>query len=148
MQEGELIGGAAFELASLFIRQRPRNISLTAASTLDAVARTGPRRLGDLAINQGITQPSMTALVRQLAELGLVERRADPEDGRVVLVVITPAGRRHLADRRRAAAASFSALLGQLSAEEIATLVAAVPAINHLLDLARARPLSKLPTAR
>ena len=52
----------------------------TAASTLVTLERTGPRRLTDLAVNEEVTQPSMTALVTQLEELGLAERRRNPAD--------------------------------------------------------------------
>jgi DNA-binding MarR family transcriptional regulator len=147
-QEREQIGGAVFGLAAVLIRQRSRELSLTATSTLGALANTGPRRVGDLAFNAGITQPSMTVLVSQLEQRGLAERRPDPSDGRAVLVAITPAGRRHLDGLRRAATEGFAALIGQLPEEEVAALVAAVPAMTHLVDLAAARSLSEQGTAR
>jgi DNA-binding MarR family transcriptional regulator len=137
------IGEAVFGLASLLIRQRSRDLSLTAGSTLGTLERTGPRRLGDLALQEGIAQPSMTALVDQLEQLGLVERRPDPDDGRAVLVAIAPDGRKHLDVLREVAAAGFAALIGQLPDEDVAALVAAVPAMNHLIDLATGRRLSE-----
>ena len=38
-------------------------MSLTSLSTLATLELTGPRRITDLAANEGVTQPSMTALV-------------------------------------------------------------------------------------
>ena len=61
----------------------------------------------DLAVNEEVTQPSMTALVTQLEELGFAERRRDPTDARVVLVAITRAGRQHLRSMRRDGAKVF-----------------------------------------
>ena len=45
---GSTLAESLFRLASLVIRQRPRDISLTAASTLTALERNGPRRLTQL----------------------------------------------------------------------------------------------------
>ena len=92
-QRSGTIGEALFSLTPLAIRNRRRELSLTAVSTLAALDQTGPRRLTDLAVNEQVTQPSMTALVTQLEDLGLAERRRDPGDGRVVLVAITRAGK-------------------------------------------------------
>src|SRR2546427_12743424 len=94
-QSSEIIGEALFALLTLAIRHRGRDLSLTAASTLATLERTGPRRLTDLAVSEGVTQPSMTAVVTQLEDLGFAERRKDPGDGRVCLVAITQAARRN-----------------------------------------------------
>ncbi len=135
------IGQVAYVLASLLLAQRPRDLSLTAMSTLAALDRAGPRRLGELAVGEGVTQPSMTTLVTHLEERGLVERRRDPDDGRGVLVSITPAGRAHLDRGRRAVAAGFSARIGRLPREDARALLAAGPAVRRLLDLADACPV-------
>src|SRR4051812_6171172 len=102
MAERHDIGEALHALGTTVVRTRSRELSLTAASTLATLERTGPRRLTDLAMNEGVTQPSMTAVVSQLSDLGFVERRADPDDLRVVLVAITANGRRQLRGMRRA----------------------------------------------
>src|ERR1700729_4395828 len=67
--------GAIYPLLTTAVRHQPRDISLTAASTLATVERTGPRRITDLAVTEGVTQPSMTALVTVLEKAGLAERR-------------------------------------------------------------------------
>jgi len=84
--------GAIYPLLTAAVRHQPRDISLTAASTLATVERSGPRRITDLAVTEGVTQPSMTALVTVLAGAGLAERRPDPRDQRVVLVAPCAAG--------------------------------------------------------
>ena len=102
----DILGEALFALGIVAVRGRDQNLSLTAASTLATLERTGPRRLTELAMNEGITQPSMTAVVSQLESLGLAERRADPGDLRVVLVAITRVGRHQLRTMRRAGASA------------------------------------------
>ena len=135
-----ILGEALAALASLAVRRRSRELSLTSASTLVTLERTGPRRLTDLAASEGVTQPSMTAVVSQLEGLGFAERRADPGDRRVVLVTISRAGRQHLRAMRRAGASVFTALIGKLTEQERAALAAALPALRRLLELAAESP--------
>ena len=127
--------GAIYTLLTAAERHQPRDISLTAASTLATVERTGPRRITDLAVTEGVTQPSMTALVTVLARAGLAERQADPRDQRVVLVALTAAGADYLRSRRRAGTEALARLIGKLPPDEVAALLAATPALRHLHEL-------------
>jgi DNA-binding MarR family transcriptional regulator len=110
----------------------PAGLSLTAGATLATLERSGPRRLTALAAGEGVTQPAMTQLVRRLADDGLVTRCADADDGRVVHVQITDAGRDLLARRRAARAGRLSVLLATLSQADQDALAAALPAIRAL----------------
>jgi DNA-binding MarR family transcriptional regulator len=131
----DAIGEALYGLLTLAVRNGPRQISLTAASTLSTLDRTGARRLTDLAVIEGVTQPSMSVLVTGLEQAGLAERRPDPADKRVVLVALTPAGADYLRARRRAGARAFADLIDKLPDDEAAALAAAVPALNRLREL-------------
>jgi DNA-binding MarR family transcriptional regulator len=126
---------AIYPLLTAAVRHQPRDISLTAASTLATVERTGPRRITDLAVTEGVTQPSMTALVTALERAGLAERRADPRDQRVVLVALTVAGADYLRSRRRAGTETLARLIGKLPPGEAAALLAAAPALRHQHEL-------------
>jgi DNA-binding MarR family transcriptional regulator len=130
------VGEALFGIATVAIRRRPRSLSLTGVSVLSTLERTGPRRLTDLAVSEEVTQPSMTTLVTQLAGLGLVERRRDAADARVVLVAITDAGSRHLRDLRTAGASTVTDLIDKLDDQDTEALTAALPALQRLMQLA------------
>ena len=110
-------------------------MSLTALSTLATLERTGPRRITDLAVCEGVTQPSMTALVSGLARSGLVERRTDPKDGRVALVVLTPYGKNYIRSRRQVGVAAFVQLVSGLSVDEAEALASATQALEHIREL-------------
>jgi DNA-binding MarR family transcriptional regulator len=129
------IGEALYGLVTLAVRHGPREISLTAASTLSTLDRTGARRLTDLAVIEGVTQPSMSVLVTGLEQAGLAERRPDPTDKRVVLVALTTAGADYIRARRQAGAATFADLIDKLPEDEAAALAAAVPALHRLREL-------------
>jgi DNA-binding MarR family transcriptional regulator len=127
--------GALYGLLTTLLRRVPRDLSLTSLATLSTLDRTGPRRITDLAVIEGITQPSMTALVTALERGGLVARHSDPADGRVTLVALTAEGLLYLRSRRRAGAGAFAQLIEKLPPGEAAALAAAIPALRHLRDL-------------
>ncbi len=129
------IGSALYGLAIGAVRRSPRELSLTSAATLATLDRTGPRRVTDLAAAQGITQPSMTVLVRAMEESGLVERRGDASDRRVTLVCLTEAGVLYVRSRRRAGVHGFVRLIDKLADDEAEALMAALPALQHLAAL-------------
>jgi DNA-binding MarR family transcriptional regulator len=129
------IGEALYGLVTLAVKNGPREISLTAASTLSTLDRTGARRLTDLAVSEGVTQPSMSVLVTGLEPAGLAERRPDPAETRVVLVARPAAGADYTRSRRRAGAATFADLIDKLPPGEAAALAAAVPAMNRLREI-------------
>ena len=110
-------------------------MSLTSAATLATLDRTGPRRITELAAVQGVTQPAMTALVRVMEESGLVVRRDEPSDKRVTLVDLTANGAEYVRTRRQAGVHAFERLIGQLTGDEVAALMAALPALERLAEL-------------
>ena len=128
-------GTALYALVIEAVRRIPRTMSLTSLSTLSTLERTGPRRITDLALIEGVTQPSMTTLVKVLERDGMVERRGDPSDGRVALVAVTQAGSDLVRARRRTNAEAFAQLIDKLSDEDAATLAAAIPALERLRAL-------------
>jgi DNA-binding MarR family transcriptional regulator len=132
---GAAAGAALYALVIGAVRRIPRELSLSSASTLSTLDRTGPRRITDLAAAEGLAQPSMTVLVSGLERAGLVERQADPTDRRVALIAVTPAGSDYIRARRRAGAEAFVQLIDKLPPEEAAALAGAIPAIEHLREL-------------
>jgi DNA-binding MarR family transcriptional regulator len=117
-------------------RLTPREgMSLTAASTLRRLHRSGPQRLCDLHSPEGVTQPAMTQLVTRLEKEGLAERGSDPGDGRVVVVSITEAGRALVRRRREAHSEALAERLERLSPADRAAILDAVPAMERLSDL-------------
>jgi DNA-binding MarR family transcriptional regulator len=119
-------------------RLSPPGLSLTAAAALATLERDGPQRLTELAGIEGVTQPAMTQIVSRLERDSLAARTADPADGRVVLVEITPAGCDLLHHRRNVRTQRVSDLMANLDDADRAAIEAALPALNRLVDLAAA----------
>lgn len=93
-----------------------------------------PARVSELAVQQRVAQPTMTALVQRLEGEGWVVRAADPDDGRATLVSVTDAGRAALADYRAAAAAAVDPHLAALSDFDRATLARATELLLQLTE--------------
>jgi DNA-binding MarR family transcriptional regulator len=83
----------------------------------------------------------MTQLIARLQDAGLVDRAADPADGRVVQVRITADGQVMLAGRRAVRAERLAGLLDRLGPDEREALAAALPALDDLANAQRAEPV-------
>jgi DNA-binding MarR family transcriptional regulator len=134
--DDEVIAAGFARLYDGLRRLTPRDgLSLTAASVLRRLERSGPQRLCDLYAPEGVTQPAMTQLVTRLEKDGLAQRGSDPADGRVVIVSITEAGRAAVGRRRAANAVALSERLRALPAADHEAILAALPAMERLSDL-------------
>lgn len=102
-------------------------------AALATVAKSGPLRLAELGRIEQVSAPGITRIVADLEDRGLVARRADPDDGRAVLIETTAAGKDALLVARGARAQVVAALLSQLSPEELATVDAVLPAFEKLV---------------
>jgi DNA-binding MarR family transcriptional regulator len=129
-------------LTRLLARQLRGELTRTEAGVL-ATLEEGPRRITDLAELEGLAQPTMTLLVKRLEERGYVARRRDGDDGRVVMVAQTLAGRDVLEAFRALAAAILRDYLAELPDSDLQALAAATDALEPLIG-ALQRPSANL----
>jgi DNA-binding MarR family transcriptional regulator len=87
-------------------------------SALSVLVFGGPRTVGALAEAEQVRAPTMTRLVSSLEADGLVSKRRDPSDGRVVHVEATDAGVRVLEEGRARRVAHLESLLDGLDAAD------------------------------
>ncbi|MGF1344724.1 MarR family winged helix-turn-helix transcriptional regulator [Streptomyces flavovirens] len=113
---------------------RAGGLSPTAASTLGRLGREGPRRLTDLARDEGVSQPNMTQLVNRMERDGLARRVADARDGRGVLVEATDHGLAVFRQRRAERAEALRRLVDELSEPERRAVETALPALARVIE--------------
>ena len=106
-------------------------ISDSQLSVLVELTRSG-RTPGELAAMERVTPPSMNRTLNGLASSGLVARTRSTDDGRRVVVSVTPAGERLVAETRRLRTAWFSQRVAELPAEDRDALQAALPALRRI----------------
>ncbi len=110
-----------------------RRFSLSQAAVLGRLDREGMRSIGDLAVAERVRPQSMTQTISDLEGDGLIERHADPSDGRRSLVELTEQGRLTLeADRRQREGWLARAIAEDLSEEEQRVLTQALGLLRRL----------------
>jgi DNA-binding MarR family transcriptional regulator len=117
------------------LRQRAEaSLSPTQAAVLATIDRRGPLTLGELAEAERVQPPTITAAVDRLENQGLVRRRREAADRRVVEVQITAAGRDLLDQARSRKSAYLEQRLASLSARDRATLERAAAILERVLE--------------
>jgi DNA-binding MarR family transcriptional regulator len=108
-------------------------LTLPESSALARLDRGGPATASALARLEQISPQSMGATLGALETKGLVERRADPGDGRRVVLSVTEAGLSLLRDKRKARTEQLAkALSTGFTAAELQTLAEASPLLERL----------------
>ena len=109
-------------------------MSPSLAAALATVERHGPLAPSELAEIEAVKRPTATRIVAKLAAAGLVDRAGDPNDGRVSLVSITPAGSSLLREMRMRKNAYLASWLDELDAPDVAALERAAEVLERLLE--------------
>jgi DNA-binding MarR family transcriptional regulator len=109
--------------------------SLSQATVLGRLDRTGTMSIGDLAVAERVRPQSMTQTVSDLQDDGLIERLSDPTDGRRTLVALTDRGLEVLeADRRQREGWLAEAINEDLSPDEQTVLGEAIDLIRRVAE--------------
>ncbi len=99
-----------------------------------SVLAFGDRTITDLARAEQVKPPTMTRLIDGLVREGLVARRNDPRDARVVRVVATGRGRAAFVAARKRRLTALANLLQSCDGEELAALDRAARLIEGLTN--------------
>ena len=130
---GELLPRAAL-LTRLLVKQLGGELSRTEISLLRTLTG-GPRRITELAELEGLAQPTITILIKQLEEKGLVTRTRGSGDGRVVLVDLTESGSVALEEYRGRLRGVVGEYLAEISDEQVEALATATETLAQLVDV-------------
>ena len=101
-------------------------------SALGVVAKLGSVRPAELAAYEMVSAPSITRVIAELENRGLIVRSPDPDDGRAFRLQVTPAGKDAILSARAARTRALQELLHGLAPDEIAVLKAALPALEKM----------------
>lgn len=127
------IGRVARRMRQIYA-QTEAGVSFTEVAVLVRLNRDGPTTPGALAGQEKVTSQAIAAVLRGLAEQGLVDRSPDPSDGRRAVVTITGAGRALLADREQTVLSGLVRALAECRPADRRRLLGAVPLLNQLAD--------------
>ena len=119
------------------LRRARRGDMLTGATAAQlsalSVLMSGPKTLGDLAAAEQVRAPTISRLAAEMERIGLIRRRADPDDARVARVEMSAKGRRVLGKGRELRISDIEARVRRLDRSELDTLEKAVQVIEGML---------------
>jgi DNA-binding MarR family transcriptional regulator len=109
-------------------------LSLTEASVMGRLAKDGPATTADLARADGMKPQSMGTTIAALEEMGLVERKPHPTDGRQVNIGLTAKGAAVRKSAKDAKQSWLMQAISQLDEAERETLFKAGEIIKRLAE--------------
>ena len=116
---------------------RPVELSVLTGAQLELVRllrREPGMSIADAAARLRVAPNTVSTLVGQLADAGVLERRVDESDRRVVRLTLNPSVRRRVDAWRDRRVDALAEAMPRLSADERARLDAAAPVLVRLAD--------------
>ncbi|MGY1856393.1 MarR family winged helix-turn-helix transcriptional regulator [Modestobacter sp. SYSU DS0290] len=92
----------------------------------------GPLRASDVVAKLGLDKSTVSRQVASLVDLGLVDRTADPDDGRAQVLSTSAEGHRRLSELRDARRARWEADLSDWDTADVATLAELLGRLNRI----------------
>lgn len=128
------------EFYRLFVRRRHNAIQMAqtidpeiepaAYSVLFTLQREGSQRMTDIAKHLGIGKPTLSRQLTTLAERGFIDKKADPADGRALMISLTVEGRSRLEAAQKERSERYLHMLEPWPEEEIVTLYELLAKMN------------------
>lgn len=113
-----------------FAAQQKDAIEQAAYYLLAVLVTEGPQRTTTLADAVHSDTSTVSRQIGSLVKHGLVERQADPADGRACLLAATERGQQCFDQQRRARTEQMAALLHNWSSEDLRTVAAVLERLN------------------
>jgi DNA-binding MarR family transcriptional regulator len=110
-------------------------LSLTESAVMARLAKDGPATTAELARAESMKPQSMGATIAALEEMGVVERRPHPTDGRQVNIELTAKGATMRKSAKDAKRTWLAQAIAQLDKREQETLFAAGDIVKRLVEL-------------
>ena len=111
-----------------------QELSLTESAVMARLARDGPATTADLARAEGMKPQSMGTTVAALEELGIVERKPHPTDGRQVNLELTAKGAALRKSAKDARQTWLAQAIAKLDERERETLFKAGDIVRRLVE--------------
>jgi DNA-binding MarR family transcriptional regulator len=109
-------------------------LSLTESAVMARLAKDGPATTADLARAESMKPQSMGTTIAALEEMGLVERKPHPADGRQVNIALTAKGAAVRNSAKDAKRTWLAQAIAQLDEQERETLFKAGEIIKRLVE--------------
>lgn len=112
------------------------DVTMAQMHCLHEIGELGTPTMSELSEELGLHPSTVTALVDALVEQGLVQRKRDPDDRRVVRVTHTAEGRRERLRHHREQRERLKRLLGDLSDDDLSAIISALTTLRDAAERA------------
>ena len=113
------------------LKKNRLNLSINEMHLIELIAKGGAgMTVSEIAQQLKVTKPSVTVAVNKLVQKGYCEKRRMEDDGRAVLVALTPTGRKVDAFHRRCHRSMIREISDDLTEAEKADLLRTMSRIN------------------
>jgi len=113
----------------------PHGMTAERLSALSVIEKRGPISVTALADTEMVRPATMSRMITALVEEGLVKRSGDKNDGRGVLVSVTPKGRRTFQRAQELRLTRFAEVVESLSDEQLVAMRDLASALERLTAL-------------
>lgn len=103
--------------------------------TLGVLSNFGPMRLGELAKQSRVSQPTMTKIVANLNEVEWIRRIADVDDARAWQIALAPKGIKALDEWRDRLGESLAPMFADLDRDQIDVISRAIDLLHECTDV-------------
>jgi DNA-binding MarR family transcriptional regulator len=134
----ELAGWGPPDRLRTFMKWHQGSLGLVQLIVLTVLETNGPLPMSRLAEALDVSDASATGIVDRMQKRGLLERRHDVDDRRVVLVSLTDQGSAIFRDHRQMRRGRLAALVDHLSDDELAGLLAGLRGLRSAIVAAHA----------
>jgi DNA-binding MarR family transcriptional regulator len=110
------------------------HVPLAQLKSLFLIHIKGSVSVRDLAFDLGVTPGNVTSIIDRLVGQGLVTRRENPEDRRIVLLHLTDKGRKIITDIHEISHSHMKHSLERMSAEDIMALLRGIRAFLAAIE--------------
>jgi len=107
-----------------FMAEAAHDVEWSSQILLRHLAHEGPMRASALAETMHSDPSTVSRQVATMVKDGLLERRADPEDGRASILALTPKADAVIAEHERVRLAHFAAMLSDWDERELSQFAA------------------------
>lgn len=113
----------------------PQGMTPERLSALSVIEKRGPISVTALADNEMVRPATMSRMITALVDEGLAKRTDDKNDGRGVLISVTPKGRRAYQRAQEQRLSRFAEILDSLSDEQVGAMRNLSEALERLTVL-------------
>ncbi|MEX5637308.1 MarR family winged helix-turn-helix transcriptional regulator [Parafrankia sp. FMc2] len=142
-----LLRGLARARSQYLARARD-DVEWAAQILISHLAANGPKRLGALAASVQSDPSTVSRQVSALVRAGYVERRADPDDGRAVVLDVTEAGREVYRDHIEIRNRRYEDMLAGWSSEDLVTFATLLRRFGDEMEVHQPTWVSRPDTTR